>query len=73
MTHADIIEAWPSVADFSRDIGVKYQTARFMKVRNSIHPRYWRRVVQAAKDRGIRGVSMEKLTRASTLFQESAA
>jgi hypothetical protein len=61
MTHEDLIDKWPSVADFARDLGVKYQTARFMKKRNSIHPRYWSKVLQAAKDRRIRGVTLEAL------------
>jgi len=73
MTHESVIDKWPSVADFARDIGVPYQTARFMKVRNSIHPRHWRKVVQAAKSRGYRGVTLDGLQKTSLIFQEVAA
>jgi hypothetical protein len=72
MTHEALIDQWPSVADFARDLDVNYQTARFMKKRNSIHPRHWRKVVQAAKSRGIRGVNIDMLER-SAPYAESVA
>lgn len=72
MTHANIIAKWPSVAEFARDLGLNYQTARFMKRRKSIPPRYWRKVAQAAEDRGIRGVSLEKLEKTYPHFEVAA-
>ena len=72
MTHAIIIAKWPSVADFARDLGLNYQTARFMKRRNSIPPRYWRKVAQVAKQRGIKGVSVENLEKTYPHFEVAA-
>ena len=72
MTHATIIAKWPSVADFARDLGLNYQTARFMKRRDSIPPRYWRKVVLAAKGRGIKGVSVESLEKTYRFFEVAA-
>lgn len=64
-TFRDLIARWPSVAEFGREIGVAYQTARKMNDRNSIRNAYWPAVIVAAKQRGIRGVSIEALARMS--------
>lgn len=49
----DIISAWPSMAAFSADIGVKPKHAYQMKFRNSVPVAYWPRLVAAAGARGI--------------------
>lgn len=48
MTHAEIIGLWPSIAQFARDLGVAYESAKAMSRRSSIPATYWKRVVQAA-------------------------
>lgn len=67
---ADIIDRWPSDSGppkrtslqvFSDDLGVKYVTAQVMRHRNSIAPRYWEGLVDAAKRRKIKGVTLALL------------
>lgn len=59
---AALLERWPSISDFARDIGVKPTHANVMKLRGSIPADYWPAVVDAADKRGIKGVSLETLT-----------
>ena len=56
-----IIELWPSIGEFAADIGVKEGTAKLMRFRDSIHANYWVAVVEAAKARRIKGVSLQTL------------
>lgn len=58
---ADAINRWPSLRDFADDIGVDYVTAQVMRHRDSIADRHWLRVVSAASDRGLDGVTLEFL------------
>ena len=60
-TIADLMGLWPSVSEFARDIGVQPTHAHVMKVRGSIPSARWAAVVEAAKTRGIPGVTFEKL------------
>lgn len=60
-TVASIMGAWPTDADFARDIGVKPNHGQVMKARGSIPPSYWPDVVSAARQRGIEGVTIERL------------
>lgn len=53
MTHAEIINCWPSLAEFASDIGVEYGTAKAMRRRDSIPPGKWVLVVEKATERGI--------------------
>lgn len=52
-TFSDIIALWPTVADFAKETGIPYPSAAAMKQRNSIGSRYWSKVVEAAKARGL--------------------
>lgn len=61
MTHADLILSWPSIAEFGRDIGVPYEAAKAMRRRKNIPAQYWKRAVEAARFRGIDGVTYERL------------
>lgn len=61
MTHADIISAWPRIADFASDIGVTDSHARVMKLRNSIPTSYWDAALEGARKRAIEGVSLQSL------------
>ena len=63
MTHKSIINKWPTLTDFANDIGVQYGTAKAMRRRGRIPSGRWARVVAAANDRGISGVTFEKLAK----------
>lgn len=56
-----VISRWPSLADFADDIGVVENTAKQMKKRDSIPHVYWACVVTGAKQRGLKGVTLEAL------------
>lgn len=64
MTHADLINLWPSLADFAADIGVEYGTAKAMRRRSSIPSEYWLAMVRSADVRTIAGVTLEALAAA---------
>lgn len=64
MTHADIINLWPSLSDFAADLSVGYGTAKAMRRRSSIPPEYWMNVVRAAEARSLDGVTLEALAAA---------
>jgi acid phosphatase class B len=57
--HRDIIDRWPSTRAFAEDIGVPYVNVNMMRQRRNIHFRHWDRVVEAAKERGIRGITLK--------------
>lgn len=61
MKHSDIIELWPTIADFASDVMVEYQAARKMHERDSINSKHWCRVIAAAKSRKYSGVTFEAL------------
>jgi hypothetical protein len=60
-SHKQIIELWPNRADFARDVDVSYQTARQWHARDGIPVRYWPAVIEAARERGLDGVTLEVL------------
>jgi hypothetical protein len=64
MTHADIINLWPSLTDFAADLSVEYGTAKAMRRRGSIPSEYWLAVVRKAESREIDGVTLEALAAA---------
>lgn len=61
MTHSDIIDQWPSLAEFARDLSVPYGTAKAMRRRGSIPAQHWSATVAAASKRSIKGVGLEQL------------
>jgi hypothetical protein len=67
MTHAEMIDRWPSLTDFAADLGVEYGTAKQMRRRDSIAARYWLGMEQAAKRRGIEGVTVITLAEAEAV------
>lgn len=64
MTHAQIIDLWPSLSAFAADLGVQYGTAKAMRRRGSIPATYWAAVVSKAALRGVRGVTLQALAEA---------
>jgi hypothetical protein len=72
MAHAQIINLWPTIADFASDIGVGYEAAKAMRRRGSIPPGYWVRTVDAAARRGIEGVDYRRLAELVAVELEAA-
>lgn len=64
MTHANMINLWPSLSAFAADLGIQYGTAKAIRRRNSIPAEYWLLAVAKADGRGIAGVSLDALARA---------
>lgn len=60
MTFSQLIEEWPTVAEFARDVGQNVEAAKKWKQRNSIPASNWIAVVEAAGSRGI-NISIEQL------------
>lgn len=63
-TVSDLIGLWPSpsLTTFAADISIPTKHASAMKSRNSIPDDYRPAVIDAAKRRGIDGVTYERLT-----------
>jgi len=57
-----IIEAFGGAGPFAQAIGIPDSHARTMKARNSIPPEHWDRLVAAAIERDIEGISYKRLT-----------
>jgi len=72
-THTDIINEWPSLSDFADDLGVQYGTAKAMRRRGSIPPEHWIVLIARARERKIRGVTLETLASAVSRQIEGAA
>jgi hypothetical protein len=60
---AEIFAAWPSDAEFGRDIGVPYPTVSAWKQRESIPATYWWHIIRAAARRGHPEITAELLAR----------
>ena len=50
---SDIIDKWPSTADFAEDCGVEWMAAHQWRRRNRIPPEHWPALVKSAKRRGV--------------------
>ncbi len=66
MTHAFIIDLWPSLADFAQDLAIPYGTAKAMRRRGSIPAQYWN-IVDRANARSISGVCLQALADAISI------
>jgi hypothetical protein len=62
-TVADVIAAWPSVAELARDLGIPYPTVAAWKQRGFIRPEYWHDIVRAARRRGHPEITAELLAK----------
>jgi len=72
MTHADIINKWPTLSDFADDLGVQYGTAKAMRRRGAIPSEYWLTATAKAEAREIEGVTLEVLAAAVAKQPEAA-
>ncbi len=73
MTHAEMINKWPSLSDFARDIGVGYGTAKAMRRRSSIPSEHWLALTMKADERGFSGVTLNALAAAVARIPAEAA
>ena len=62
-TFSDIIDAFGGTRAFALAINIPESHARTMKARGSIPAERWSRLVQAAKEHRVRGVTLEVLAR----------
>lgn len=61
----ELIEKWPSVSAWARDIGLKREShGTLMKMRGRIPVVYWPDMIAAAEKRGIEGVTNDSLAAA---------
>jgi hypothetical protein len=60
-SYRDVIEAWPNRESLAEDAATTTEAVRKWWERNRIAPSYWLPVFNAAKSRGIDGVSLELL------------
>jgi hypothetical protein len=60
-TFDELIDLWPSGAEFARDIDVKPSHVGVFKVRKNIPSEHWPAIIKAAEGRGIAGVTAETL------------
>ncbi len=58
---SSVIDAFGGPAKFGDAIGIPDSHARTMKARDSIPADRWSKVVAAAEERGVEGVTLEKL------------
>lgn len=52
MTFSEVIDRWPSMTAFAKDIGVPYRRVRSWRQRSSIRATYFQAIVDAAASRG---------------------
>lgn len=77
-TFQELIDKWPNLADFCRDVSVPYERGRKWYSTNSIPHGYANTVVSAAQKRGLDTVTLKLLAelaekRKSTKGKETAA
>lgn len=57
----DVIDALGGTAKFARAVGMKPNTAKMAKARDSISPGWWPAVVEAAKEAGRDDITSDRL------------
>lgn len=57
----ELISQWPTIGEFAVSIDCGYEAARQMNNRGRIAPHHWAKVVLAAQERGIDGITLEWL------------
>jgi hypothetical protein len=70
---AELIERWPTMADFSRETNQPYERVKRWRAINSIKPKYWPSVKAAAWARGWGWVDDTLLARLAVSQPEHAA
>ncbi len=62
-----------SIQAFADDIGIPYARAQLMHHRNSVNAKYWQKMIDKARERGIRGVTLKRLSELYEARRERAA
>lgn len=52
-TFEDVLATWPTHADLSAELGIKYVTAQAMRVRKSIGDQHWPKLIECLAKRGV--------------------
>lgn len=65
MSYDAIIDMWPTLVEFAADVGVPERRVRGWRHRDSIPGQYWQAIVDAAKKRGHRHVTLDVLAKAA--------
>jgi len=61
MGFIDIIKLWPKIPALAQDIDMPTKTVQKWKERDYIPPKYWLILIEAAKKRRFRGVTLKHL------------
>jgi hypothetical protein len=72
-TFGAIIDAFGGTSAFGQAIGIPDSHARTMKARDSIPPEHWDRLVKAAMERDIEGISFKRLTEIRSVSRRKSA
>ena len=72
-TVTDLISKWSSDAEFARDIGLTTSHVSMIKMRNSLHPKYWLAIIKAADKRGFKGISEDSLAKIAIIRMKASA
>lgn len=70
---SELIERWPTMADFSRETNQPYERVKRWRAINSIKPKYWPSVKAAAWARGMGWVDDALLARLAATAAVDAA
>lgn len=60
-TISGLIDEWETIGDFATDVGCGYEAARQMRLRESISPRHFDGVIDAAARKSIKGIDWKWL------------
>lgn len=64
-TFIEIINCWPRISEFSKDLEISIYSARAMKFRKNIPAWYWEKLLKSSKKRGF-NISLKDLLDASS-------
>ena len=73
MTHRDLIDRWPSLAQFGRDADIHYESVRAYHRTGSIPYWHWASVVKASHEHGFDDVSVESLAEGAAAAKRARA
>lgn len=73
MSHTHLINLWPSLSDFASDLSIQYGTAKAMRRRGSVPPVHWPVMVEKARGRRLRGVTIRSLALAAASKETAGA
>lgn len=72
-TFVDVIELWPTAVQMAAELGELEVTVRAWKRRKSIPADRWLRVIEAARQRGIKNLSLDLFAKLAAADPASSA